>query len=297
MAGVPRVSVVLPVHNRENLVRRAIDSVLAQTMPDFELLVIDDCSTDATAEVVEGYCANDPRVKLFHNETNLGPAGARNRGIDLARSDYIAFQDSDDRWFPEKLARQLEALERDPDKHACICGALYFAQEQCYYIPRHGTMSQESMASGDLSADVLYSNPVTPQALCAKKSLFDDIGGFDTSLRINEDWELAIRMAQKTRFAFVPDPFVVIYRTANSVSSDLSADIAVRKELLNTYEGLFAKRPKLRAWQNYVIAGLSLRSGNHHDAVRYFRRSFRDKPSIRCLLQIQRARLFALIGR
>jgi glycosyltransferase involved in cell wall biosynthesis len=293
MPEVPTVSIVLPVHNRQELVRRSIDSVLAQTMVDFELLVVDDCSTDATAEVVEKFCA-DPRVRLHRSRTNLGPAGARNLGIELAQGRYIAFQDSDDRWFPEKLALQIAALEESPDRRACYCGALYYAENQCYYIPRQGALDAESAASGDLSGVVLYGNPTTPQTLMVEKSLFDEIGGFDEALRINEDWDLSIRMAQKVRFALVPEPLVVIYRTANSVSSDLVADTAARQRLLSEYATLYAQHSAARARQNYIIGGQSLQSGAHGDAVQYFRQSFRDAPSVRCLLQIQRARLRAL---
>jgi glycosyltransferase involved in cell wall biosynthesis len=294
MADVPAVSVVLPVHNRQDLVRRSIDSVLAQTMRDFELLVIDDCSTDATAEVVEAYCS-DPRVRLHRCATNLGPSGARNQGIELARGRYVAFQDSDDRWFPEKLERQIEALGRYPDRRACFCGALYYAADQSYYIPRKGTLNPESAASGDLSGAVLYSNPTTPQTLVVERALLNEVGGFDKKLRINEDWDLSIRMAQKVRFAFVPEPLVVIYRTADSVSSDRAADTAARERLLTEYAALYAQHPTSRARQNYILGGQSLESRAYREAVQYFGRSFRDAPSVRCLLQIQRARLRALV--
>jgi glycosyltransferase involved in cell wall biosynthesis len=296
LGDVPSVTVVLPVHNRQELIRRAIDSVLAQTMTDFELLVIDDCSTDATAEIVEKYFT-DPRVRLVRNKTNLGPAGTRNHGIDLARGRYIAFQDSDDRWFPEKLSLQMKALQLNPHLQACFCGSLYYAREQCYYIPRTGTLISENAVKGDLSVDVLYSNPITPQALLVEKDLFHAIGGFDASLPINEDWELAIRMAQKTHFAFVDEPLVVIYRTANSVSSDRVADIAIRKQLLKKYATLFAEHPTLRARQNYLIAALSFRARDYRNAMQFFCCSFRDVPSFRCWLQIQRARLYSLFHR
>ena len=296
MNDVPSVSVVLPVYNRRDLVRRAIESVLAQTAGDLELLVIDDCSTDGTPEVVAEYCT-DPRVRLHRNTDNLGAAGARNRGIDLARGRYVAFQDSDDRWFPEKLALQLAALRDNPGVRACYCGALYYSAQQCYYIPQDAALDAVGAREGDLSVAVLHENPITPQALLVERTLFDEVGGFDTSLRINEDWELAIRMAQKTRFALVGEPLVVIYRTVNSVSSDLVANIAVRKWLLTQYAGLFADNPAARARQNYIIAGQSLRNRAHDDAVAHFRRSFRDAPSLRCLLQIQRARLYGLARR
>lgn len=294
MPDDPIISIILPVHNRQDLVRRSIDSVLTQTMTDFELLVIDDCSTDATAEVVAAYC-DDSRVRLHSCTKNLGPAGARNKGIELARGRYVAFQDSDDRWFPEKLERQIAALEKHPDRRICYCGALYYAEDQCYYIPRKGTLDAESAKNGDLSAAVLYSNPTTPQTLVIERALFNEVGGFDETLRINEDWDLSIRMAQRVRFVFVPEPLVVIYRTAGSISSDRAADTAARQKFLTEYELLYAKHPTSRARQNYIIGGQSLESHAYGDAVQYFRQSFRDAPSLRCLLQIQRARLRALI--
>ena len=296
MTDAPTVSIVLPVHNREVLVRRAIDSVLAQTRRDFELIVIDDCSTDRTVEVVREYCS-DPRVRLELNTTNLGAGGARNRGIELARGRYVAFQDSDDRWFPEKLELQLQAIEAAPDCRVCYCGALYYSAVQCYYIPRHGAFDIGAAAQGDISEAVLHSNPTTPQTLMVERSLFEEVGGFDTSLRINEDWELAVRLAQKTRFAFVPDPLVVIYRTENSVSSDKVADTAFRKKLLTDYADLYAKYPGARARQNYIIGGQSIENAAHRDAVEYFRRSYRDSPSFRSLVQIWRARILGLSGK
>ncbi|WP_425053154.1 glycosyltransferase family 2 protein [Psychromarinibacter sp. S121] len=295
MTDAPTVSIVLPVHNREVLVRRAIDSVLAQTRQDFELIVIDDCSTDRTVEVVREYCS-DPRVRLELNTTNLGPAGARNRGIELARGRYVAFQDSDDRWFPEKLAMQVQAMEDAPDCRASYCGALYYSAAQCYYIPRLSVFDIGDAAQGDISEAVLHTNPTTPQTLMAERTLFEDVGGFDTSLRINEDWELAIRLAQKAKFAFVEEPLVVIYRTANSVSSDKVADTAFRKKLLTDYADLYAKYPEARARQNYIIGGQSIENAATRDAVEYFRRSYRDSPSLKSLIQIWRARLLRLGG-
>ncbi|MEL6914285.1 MAG: glycosyltransferase family A protein [Pseudomonadota bacterium] len=293
MTERPAVSVVLPVHNRETLVGRAIESVLAQDLADFELLVIDDCSTDGTVAAVERYTA-DARVRLVRNETNLGPSGARNRGIELARGRYIAFQDSDDRWFPEKLAIQIAALERDPTVRACFCGALYYASEQCYYIPGPETLDEAGKRSGDLSSTVLYRNPVTPQALLVHRELFDEVGPFDATLRVNEDWELVIRMAQATRFAFVEEPLAIIYRTANSVSSDLVANTAVRKRLLGDYEALYDKHPAARAWQNYIIGKQSIENRHYKASVAHFRQSMRDKPSLLCLMHLQRARFLAM---
>lgn len=102
-----RVSIVMPAYNAETYIGESIESVLAQTYLDWELLVVDDCSTDSTVGIVEGYARNDERIKLLRAEQNGGPARARNRAIDAASGRFISFLDADDLWHPKKLARQL----------------------------------------------------------------------------------------------------------------------------------------------------------------------------------------------
>lgn len=103
----PLVSVIMPAYNAEEFLQEAIASVQAQTITDWELLVIDDCSRDNTAQMVEAIAGSDPRVKLLRNEKNLGAAGSRNRGLDIFRGRYVALLDSDDYWYPTMLEKML----------------------------------------------------------------------------------------------------------------------------------------------------------------------------------------------
>src|SRR5258705_13939604 len=103
-----QVSVVIPTHNRSEFLRSAIASVLGQTYQDFELIVVDDASTDSTAEVVVSF--NDSRIKFIRHQTNQGGSAARNTGIRASKCDYIAFLDDDDEWSPRKLSKQVEVL-------------------------------------------------------------------------------------------------------------------------------------------------------------------------------------------
>lgn len=112
MRGAPRVSVFIPVRNREGLIATAVDSILAQTYTDFELLVVDDGSTDATVRVLEAY--RDPRLRIETNGAHRGIPATRNRGLELARGEYLALLDSDDYAYPGRLARQLRYLDRHP---------------------------------------------------------------------------------------------------------------------------------------------------------------------------------------
>lgn len=113
MTAAPRVGIVIPTYNRERLLARTIDSVRAQTYPDWELIVVDDRSTDGTRELVQGLAREDARIRYRVNAHRQGPAGARNEGLEHVRGGRIAFLDSDDRWEPEKLAAQMTYLDRE----------------------------------------------------------------------------------------------------------------------------------------------------------------------------------------
>ncbi len=117
-SAAPLVSVIMPAYNAERFIEGAIASVVSQSISDWELLVIDDCSTDGTYEAA--LRQKDPRICVLRNDVNLGVAKTRNRGIDLAKGKYIAFLDSDDLWHPQKLRKQLEMLEAE-NADLCYC--------------------------------------------------------------------------------------------------------------------------------------------------------------------------------
>ena len=128
----PRVSVILPAYNAAAHLRRAVDSALAQTMSDLEIIIVDDASTDATLEIAGRIAAQDPRVRVLHNERNSGPSVSRNRAIAAARGEWIAILDADDSWFPERLERMLaDAGDADvvSDDLYTVRGALFKPEE------------------------------------------------------------------------------------------------------------------------------------------------------------------------
>ena len=119
----PLISVIMPLYNAERFVGESIENVLRQTVGDFELIVIDDASTDASAEIARAYAAKDNRIVLMHNELNSGAARTRNRALDAARGKFITFMDADDLCSPERFAKQLAFFERHPQTD--ICGSYY----------------------------------------------------------------------------------------------------------------------------------------------------------------------------
>ncbi len=119
------ISVIIPAYNAEKVISESIDSALGQTYGNIEIIVIDDCSTDGTYDLVSKLCDGDSRIKIQKNSTNCGVSETRNRGVRMAKGEYIAFLDSDDKWYPQKLEAQLELAEKYPDCPIFYTGVSY----------------------------------------------------------------------------------------------------------------------------------------------------------------------------
>jgi glycosyltransferase involved in cell wall biosynthesis len=197
----PLVSVVIPVHNRPDAVPRAIASVLAQTFQQFEIVVVDDGSTDATCDAVS--CVRDVRVRLIRHKRNRGGSAARNTGIEAARAPFVAFLDSDDEWLPTKLERQLDVFARSPD----TLGLVYTGAERVF---ADGSVSRHTARRrGDLTRALLTENVVGETSLgMVRRSALDAIGGFDESLPSCQDLDLWLRLCEQFSADVVPDALV-----------------------------------------------------------------------------------------
>jgi len=185
----PEISVVIATYNRAPLLPRAIESVLAQTDADFELIVVDDASTDGTRSYLESLA--DPRVHVLFGDSNLGPSGARNRGLEAARAGVVAFLDADDRYRPRRLAAPLAALA-DP---GVVC-VLSSAQRYDRGVPREARIPDLTLASAALEwALICDLIPVEASSLTVRRAAALAAGGFCPSLRLAEDREFLIRLA------------------------------------------------------------------------------------------------------
>jgi len=194
----PAVSVIVPVYNRSRTVGEALASVLRQTFADFELIVVDDGSTEDLDAVLARF--GDSRVRRLRHAHNAGTAAARNTGIRAARGSYIAFLDSDDMWLPTKLTRQLEWLRYAPaDTPLCCTG---------YTIRRApgdpGQVRQPAVARGSYRTLMWGCNLSPGSTALAKKSCFEEIGYFDESLGRFEDWDWLLRYAGRYEIGVVP---------------------------------------------------------------------------------------------
>lgn len=186
----PRVTVLLPVYNGEDLVGPALDSVLAQTYDDFELLVVDDCSRDNSVEVVSSY--EDPRVRLVRNEENVGQVASLNRGLREARGEYVARLDQDDACLPRRLERQVAVLDAEPD--VAIVGTwvdLYDAEGRLVRRMRGSIEDQADFLSLILTNQLPLAHP----SVMFRLAPVLEAGGYDVSLRYAEDQDLWRRLA------------------------------------------------------------------------------------------------------
>lgn len=193
-----QVSVIIPTHRRPEFLRRAIESVLGQTYEDFELLVVDDASSDHTTDVVKSF--SDTRVQYWCNDTNRGGAATRNRGISLAQAAYLAFLDDDDEWLPQKLEMQVALLESCPEK----VGGVYSGCERIASASGKSLGVMHPTKRGDLSYELLLSNPLAgTSGILLKKACFEKAGLFDERLPSYQDYDLWIRISKHFHFEYV----------------------------------------------------------------------------------------------
>lgn len=229
------VSVIIPTYNRQDKIVKSINSVLAQTYADFELLIIDDGSTDNTQEVVEAI--PDDRVKYVWLPHNMGAAGARNEGVKLAKGELIAFHDSDDVWHSEKLELQVRHMEAHPEFSMVFCAYMYHKGGVCCRAP----LETLKIYEGDMLSQLLVKNLIGTPTMLIRKDCFWDVGGFNTALKCLEDWEFALRFAESYYIGYVDEALVDAYYTEGSVSAQALKYCEIRCYLIAEYKGYLIK--------------------------------------------------------
>jgi glycosyltransferase involved in cell wall biosynthesis len=197
----PGVSVIIPVHNRAHCIERALQSVLQQSMPPDQIILVDDGSTDALASVVAQY----PAVELIQ-QAHAGVSAARNCGIAAARHEWIALLDSDDTWQPQKLERQLEALHSNPEYKLCHTDEIWIRNGV-----RVNQMKKHQKAGGWIFEKCLPLCAISPSASLIHRSLFAEVGLFDETLPACEDYDLWLRISARYPVLFVDEMLTVKY--------------------------------------------------------------------------------------
>ena len=222
---MPKITVFIPVHNRETYIVDAINSVLAQTLEDFELLVIDDGSCDRTADVVAAY--KDQRVRLVKNETNLGIPHTRNRALDLARAPYFANLDSDDLMRPDRLARQTAYLDAHLD--CALVGTNKHRIDGQSRIKRK--ISRRPTAPKAVDARLLFRCCITNTSVMARTAILRDFK-YDPDFPVCQDYDLFARMSRHHRLANLSEALVLYRRHGKQVSTRLDRTLAMQERIM-----------------------------------------------------------------
>jgi glycosyltransferase involved in cell wall biosynthesis len=276
------VSVVVPTHNRRGLLGLTLRSILWQRGVDLEVLVVDDGSSDGTAELVAGL--GDARVRLLRNETAQGVAAARNRGIAEAAGGWLAFCDDDDLWAPDKLARQLQAAHQSG--RGWVYGGAVRIDAGQRIISGKPPPGPEELAAGIARFNLMpggCSNAIASQAALAV------VGRFDDGYKHFADWDLWIRLARRGPPAWVPSPLVGYRIHGGNKSLDIAGMMADLKRI----QQLHGSSIDMGAFRHY-LAWLYLRAGNRRQALRQFLGAAahgEGRPVARDLTAILRSRL------
>ena len=197
-----KISVIIPTYNRKHTLQRAIDSVLAQTFKPFEIIIVDDGSKDGTKEWL---LLNYPSVQYIHQPNN-GVSSARNKGIQISQGSWIALLDSDDEWMPEKLEYQSRFLEVNRDSSFCHTNEIWIRNGV-----RVNQMKKHKKYGGDIFKHCLDICRISPSSSIIKKDVFEEVGAFDESLTVCEDYDLWLRVTAKFNILFLDEPLIKKY--------------------------------------------------------------------------------------
>jgi glycosyltransferase involved in cell wall biosynthesis len=220
---MPKVSVIIPTYNYDRFLGEAIHSVLAQTFQDFELVVVDDGSTDNTKQVVSNFA--DERIKYIYQQ-NQGVSAARNTGISACCGDYVALLDADDVWVPQKLELQVKILDSRPDI-AAVCSDVYVVDAHTGVTinrfwndgRRLGTFNPHMAPKKLLRRLLARGCFIHPSSTIFRRVVFDEVGLFDESLQTHEVWELSVRILLHFDIALIDTPLVKYRQHAANLSA------------------------------------------------------------------------------
>ena len=252
----PTVSVIIPTYNRAHLIGRAIQSVLNQTYQDFEIIIIDDGSTDNTEDIVKEFQKKDKRIKYIRHEKNRGGSAARNTGIKAAKGEYIAFLDSDDEWLPIKLGRQISEFTNKSKIALVYTGRIIIEegdrreQSKRYVIScRFGSVYKQ-LLEGDFIG--------TCSSVMVRADIFKQVEGFDEKLPSRQDWDLWLRIAKDHSISCVPLYLIIYYIGFNQISARLKRILEGTKIVIDKHREEIIKIPRLYSKHLNTLATIEL---------------------------------------
>lgn len=244
----PRVSVILTTYKRQGVLPRAIQSVIDQTMDDWELIIVDDEPSPETAALVESFA--DGRIRYVAHDRNRGLCAARNTGIGAARAAYVAFLDDDDVFLDRKLECQAGLLDRSP----ALVGVVSCHEQ---IVAGDGSTTTRAIdLEGDVHRRLLRDDLVRMQLLMVRRTCFDVVGLFDVRLQMHDDFDMTLRLSRAFHFTTVREPLVGIIGTPGSMSSNV-------QHRIDAIETMISSHPELREVRR-VSARWKRRLARHH---------------------------------
>lgn len=227
------ISIIMPTYNRLNTIGDAIDSVIEQSYKNWELIIIDDASTDNTAQLVKSYADN--RIRYYKNNKNIGANSSRNRGISYAKGKYITFLDSDCKYKKNKLEEQIDTISYGYDM--VFCSFEYYKDGKCVIKPI--PMEEKDYYDKNLKKILPRNNIIDTSTIFAKRDVFTKVGTFDESMPRLQDYELAIRIVKNTKVKYMESALVENYFTENSISTNHEAYFIAIVQLLKMHRDFF----------------------------------------------------------
>ena len=264
----PRISVIITTYNRADMLPRAIESVLAQTLQDYEIIIVDDCSTDNTQDVIAKF--DDSRIRSFLHERNKRQAASINTGIARAQGEYIAFLDDDDEWLPIKLCHQAALLDSSPPSVGLVYGWL----DEVNDSTGQTIASYRGTMRGDIFDNLLALDIPSPTStLLVRSSVAREMNGFDDRLRRHIDNDFICRVAQRYHVEVLPEVVAKNYiahvhsRISGNNIESLSNAAAYLRVHMTRFACELGRRPKSHAVVLRRLASVEMMLGNRRKAL------------------------------
>ena len=278
-ANTPTVSAIIATHNRADLLPRAVDSVLAQTYGDYEILIVDDCSSDETPAVIAGF--SDPRIRSFRHDRNRGQSAAINTGIAHAWGEYLGFLDDDDEWLPTKLEGQVALLDAASPRVALVYGWTDQVDDS------NGRLMSgyRNTVEGDIFESTLaLSIPGPTGVWLVRSSVAREVGGMGESLLRHNDVDLICRISQRYDAVVLPEVVARAHfaHDYERMGEDNPKNLSAAADFLRSHMSKFAdeldERPRARAAVLRRLAGVEMMLGNRRAALTAAASAFRLDP-------------------
>lgn len=283
----PKVSAIITTYNRASLLPRAVNSVLSQTLEDYEVIIVDDASSDDTQQVIAGF--NDPRIRSFRHEVNRGQSAAFNTAITQARGEYITFLDDDDEWPTDRLNMMAAVLDAASPRVGLVYGWCDTVDDSTGQIEKKRFRRTEG---DEFFEEALLLNLIGNGVLMTRTSVVKEVGGYDEDMILVNDWDFVTRVIRKYDVALCPA--VVLNAHRNHGFARISEDtperrrekIAWLKKHMERFASEYARRPRARATLLRRQSITEMKNGNWREGVADMAAAFMADP-----LDVSRAML------